>query len=111
MQFATLRQLAGMASSTYAACQFAHLFVRAIYDALASYQRQFRSAGGFSLRTGLRNKRVKLNKPTLKELRFWATLSDDFASSQLTAPACVTRLYTDASTDRWGAVLVTAPSL
>lgn len=94
-----------MATSTYASCAYARLQLRAVYALLAKYEREFSAVSGYSRKRGLPSKRVKLDKPGSKELLFWAGLTAEDASTTLVAPQRVQTLWTDASLERWGAVL------
>ena len=81
VDFRMLRSFAGLAASCYAAVPFARLYVRALYNALAEYERRYRACPGFSPKFGLRGARVKLPKPAEKELCFWSALSWDEATT------------------------------
>lgn len=70
------------------------------------YQKLYSSCAGFDAKTGLRGKRVKLTKPSLRELLYWVNLALDSCVCQLILPSGMSFLYTDASTRLWGAVLV-----
>lgn len=95
--FKELRSFAGLAASCFAAVPLARLFVRAIYDVLADYERRYRLVGGYSHKWGLRGHRAKLSKPAERELRFWARLPLEECVTSLVAPSAVSVLYTDAS--------------
>ena len=56
-----LRSVAGLVSSTYACCQYAHLYARCIYVDLLTYLARYRHYPGFSKRSGLPCRRVKLH--------------------------------------------------
>ena len=56
-----LRSVAGLVSSTYACCQYAHLYARCIYDDLSAYLARYRNCPGFSEWFGLPRRRVKLH--------------------------------------------------
>lgn len=106
LAYRDLRSFVGLAASCYAAVPFARLYVRALYGVLAEYERRYRAVPGFSPRWGLRGHRCKLPKPAEKELAFWAELAWADSVTDLVAPSGVAVLYTDASSYRWGAVLV-----
>lgn len=94
-----------MGASTYASCLYARLFVRGIYNVLATYMREYSALPTFSQRFGAPTKRAKLDKPAFKELQFWANVERADVSVSLIAPKAVKTLWTDASELRWGAVL------
>lgn len=52
----------------------------------------------------MRYKRIKLNKPALKELLYWVNLSLVDCTVCLRLPTGIAHLYTDASSRLWGAV-------
>ena len=106
MGFWELRSFAGLAASCYTAVPFARLYTLALFDVLADYKCRYCGMPRFSLHWGLRGCCCKLGKPATKELAFWAALAWRDAETELIAPSAVSVLYTDASSYRWGVVLM-----
>lgn len=73
--FRELRSFVGTAASCYASCEFAHLFVRCLYDRIRAYTSAYHAHPRYSQSAGLAGRRVKLSSPALKELQFWADLT------------------------------------
>lgn len=77
-----------------------------LHACLKAYLRLYSPTPGFSAKTGLPGKRVKLDKPALRELLFWVNLPLADCQCSLLTPAGFSYLYTDASSRLWGATLL-----